>query len=106
MNNQNRYRKQEKYKKSEMISVRCTPEMKQKLQTKALQRNESVNDLVTGYVESGLKRRTRRDKDKARALVETQETLNHMIANLGGDQQDVKDKLIEFSKGAMSLWDY
>lgn len=106
MNDQSRCRKQERYKKSEMISVRCTPEMKQKLQTKALQRNESVNDLVTGYVESGLKRRTRRDKDKAKALVETRESLNHMISHLSGDQKEIKEKLIDFTKGTMSLWDY
>lgn len=96
------------YKKnirSEMLTVRCTPEKKKRMKTKADQLGISVSDFVSDCLDDRLKRNTKRNKHKVRVLVEAQETMNQIILGLDTDQQEIKDKLMDYSREVMDLWD-
>lgn len=99
--------KQKKYiRKTEMISIRCTKETKNKLEEKAERMGISSSRLLDDSIEAILKRRSRGDKGKARTLVETQETMNHMIRNLGNDQTGYKEQLMGLMEGMAGLWQF
>ena len=55
-------------------------------------------------IEDGLKRITKHDRNNVRALVGTQESLNSLISSLETEQNELKQKLIDFSKGMMKIW--
>lgn len=92
-------------KKTEILTVRCTPEKKRRLVLKAEQLGISISDFVSDCLEDKLKRNTKRNKHKVRALVEAQEAMNQIILGLDIEQQEIKNKLINYSEGMMDLWD-
>lgn len=93
-------------KKTEMISIRCTKETKKKLEEKAERMGISSSRLLDDSIEAILKRRSRGDKGKARALVEIQETINHMIRELGNDQSSYKEQLLGLMGRMAGLWQF
>lgn len=93
-------------RKTETLSIRCLPETKKKMQNKADKFGVSVSDFVLNCVETNLKRNAKCSKDKARILVESQEAMNQLILSLGPEQQEIKKRLIDLSKGEMGLWDF
>lgn len=92
-------------KKTEILTVRCTPEMKKRLKRKADQLGISISDFVADCFDDKLKRNTKRNKHKVKVLVEAQETLNQIILGLDTEQREIKNKLIDFSEEVIDLWD-
>ncbi len=92
-------------KKSGSISIRCTPKMEERVKNKAGQTGLSVNAFVLNCIEPGLARKTKFDKYRARELVEAQEAMNQLILSLGPEQETVKRQLINYTEGAMGIWD-
>ena len=99
------YRLSDKDKKSASVTVRCVPEMQKRVKNKADALGVTVSEFVSDCIEMKMKRNTKNDKRKVRILVEAQETLNQIILSLTPQQQEIKDKLIDYSKGVMELWD-
>ncbi len=95
----------EKYRKSSFISLRCTPDMYEKIKKKAKKRKLSTSDYVIECVDTGLKKRRRGSKEKLRVLVENQEELNKIIKDLGPEQQGLRDSLIDCTREMMKLWE-
>lgn len=93
-------------RKTETVSIRCLPETKRKMQNKAEKMGVSVSDFALNCIETNLKRNTKWSKHKVRTLVEVQEAMNQMILNLDLDQQEIKNRMIDLSKGEMGLWDF
>ena len=91
-------------KKTRIISIRCTSEMEKKIKAKADQLGVSTSEFIMDELEDGLKRITKHDRNHVRALVETQESLNNLISSLEPEQNELKQKLIDFSKGMMKIW--
>ena len=95
-----------KNNKTETFTVRCTPEKKKRLKARADQLGISVSDFVSDCLDDKLKRNTKRSKYKVKVLVEAQETMNQIILELDDEQQEIKDKLIDYSKEVIELWDF
>lgn len=91
-------------KKTKTISIRCTPEMEKRIKAKAEKLGISASEFIMDEVEAGLKRITKRDRNHVRALVETQENMNKLISSLGPGQEELRQKLIDFSEGMMKIW--
>lgn len=104
------YKKQkrikEEDKKNEIINYRCTTDMKRRIERKSeeLYGKKNTSKFISDCIESNMKRKTRRDKRHARALVESQEALNRLIINT--EDEEMKKRLIDYMKGTMGLWDY
>jgi len=92
-------------KKSRSISIRCTPEIEERVKNKVGQTGLSVNAFVLNCIEARLARKTKFDKYRARELVEAQEAMNRLILSLGPGQEAVKKQLINYTEGAMGIWD-
>ncbi len=92
-------------RKTSVITVRCTPEMERRIKNKSGHLGITVSEYALGWMEAGLDRKTRHDKKKARAMVEAQEGLNRIISGLGPGQEELRERLVEFSKEAMGIWD-
>lgn len=92
-------------KKTEILTVRCTPEKKKKLKARVDQLGIPISVFVSDCLEDKLKRNTKRNKHKVRALVEAQEAMNQIILGIDIEQQEIKNKLINYSEGMMDLWD-
>ncbi len=92
-------------KKSSNISIRCTPKTEERVKNKARQTGLSLNAFVLNCIESGLARKTKFDKYRARELVEAQEAMNRLVLSLGPGQEAVKRQLINDTEGAMGIWD-
>lgn len=90
-------------RKTEIISIRCPLETKRKMQNKAEKIGISASDFALECIETNLKRNTKWSKDKVRTLVEAQETMNQLIVSLDPEQQEMKNQLIDISKGEMGL---
>lgn len=94
-------------KKSAVITLRCTPDVEKRIKNKAGQLGKPVSEIVMEYINEGLKKNTRYDKQRARVLVETQEMLNTLISGLGrADNKQISERLKDISKGMIKLWDY
>ncbi len=88
------------------ISFRCNEEFKQNIERKAEKlygKKNKTSEFIKDCVEEGLKRQTKKDKNYVRALVENQEHLNQLILNT--QDVEMKNKLNEYSKGTIKLWD-
>lgn len=94
----------EENRKIENIPFRCTSVMKNKIERKSeqLYGKKNISKFVSECIEMNLKKKTKSDKKHARALVELQEALNHIIIDTANEE--IKENLITFSKGAMDLW--
>lgn len=96
----------ESNKQTEKITIRCTPELKKRIESKAKQFGQRPSEFVRDQAETGLQRKTKWDRKKVAALVENQENLNRMFESLNSDQNDLKEKLIEYSEGELALWEH
>jgi len=95
-----------KIRKSDAMTIRCTPEMKNKIEIKSALKKQSVSEYVMEQIETGMKRNTKGDKGKARVLVELQEDMNRIIQNLTPEQENIKKQLIQFSERMIGLWGF
>ena len=97
----------ERNRKSSVITIRCTPDMERRIKSKAGQLGKPVSEIVLSCIDEGLRKNTRHDKQRVRALVETQETLNILISNLEQSSgKQVSEQLKDISKEMIRLWDY
>lgn len=87
-------------------TFRCTKELDQKIEAKAKQFKQNKSQFLSDCVELGLKRRTKYDKGKGRALVEMQEAMNQTIRTLTPGQENVKGQLLELGERMIKLWDF
>ena len=101
-----RRRMSESNKQTEKITIRCTPELKKRIESKAKQFGQRPSEFVRDQAEAGLQRKTKWDRKKVAALVENQENLNRMFESLNSNQNDLKEKLIEYSEGELALWEH
>lgn len=101
-------KKNESYRKSETISIKCTKEEKQKIEKAANHNGKTVSnyalDCSLAGKESGKSRRRRR----ATALVEQQENLNALYkeALASGTASELNSKIQTVLIGGMSLWEF
>lgn len=95
-----------KNRKTESISYRCSLETKQKMENKAKKLGISVGRYIDDCIETNLKRNPKTNKQKVKIMVEGQEAMNQMILGLAPEQQEIKDSLINITKGKMRLWDF
>lgn len=93
-------------KKAISVSFRCTVGLNRQIEAKAKHMEEKKSKFISDCIEAGLKRKTRYDKGKARALVEMQEDLNHMIRNIGNEQQGLKEEILKYEERTMKLWEF
>ena len=93
-------------RKTETISIRCLPETKRKMQNKAEKIGVSISDFALECIETNLKRNSKWSKHQIRTLVEVQEAMNQMMLSLEPEQKEIKNQLIDLSKGEMGLWDF
>lgn len=100
-----RRRMSESNKQTEKITMRCTPELKKRIKSKAKQFGQRESEFVRDQAEAGLQRKTKWDRKRVAALVENQEKLNRVFESLSSDQNDLKEKLIEYSEGELALWE-
>ena len=73
-------------KKSAVITLRCTPDMEKRIKNKAGQLGKPVSEIVMGYINEGLKKNTKYDKQRARVLVEY--TVDSAYLDYGGKMCD------------------
>ena len=95
-----------KNKKSAAITVRCTPEDKRKTKEKADSLGETLSEFSLECIEAGIKNNVRNKKQMARVLVKMQENMNQIMLSLKSEHEELGNSLIEYSKGAMGLWEY
>lgn len=95
-----------KNKKTENISFKCTMELKRKIKDKADKFGVSDSTYIIECIEENLKRNTRGNKHKVKTLVEMQEAMNQFLISIDSENQEIKNRIIEISKGAMDLWDF
>lgn len=93
-------------RKTEIISLRCTAVTAKKLKEKSKKLGISVSEFIMDEIEPAIKRKTKRDKNHAKALVETQEAMNQLIYNLSPEQNEIRKQLLDFSERMMNLWQY
>ena len=93
-------------RKDVTITFRCTKEMDKKIEVKAERMGENKSQFLSDCIERGLKRKTRYDKGKGRALVEMQEATNQIIRTLTPEQEKVKEQILELEERMMKLWDF
>ena len=93
-------------KKTVNVSFRCTAEQDRQIEAIAKSMGEKKSEFILDCVEAGLKRKTRYDKGKVRALVEMQETMNQMIMSLGDGQKEIREQILEYGERTMKLWEY
>lgn len=93
-------------KKTVNVSFRCTIEQDRRIEIKARSMGEKRSEFISDCIEAGLKRKTRYDKGKVRALVEMQETMNQMIMSLGDGQKEIREQILEYGERTMKLWEF
>ncbi|MDE7019372.1 MAG: hypothetical protein K2P23_00480, partial [Lachnospiraceae bacterium] len=62
--------------------------------------------FLSECVEEGLKRKSRYDKGKVRSLVEMQETMNHMVTDLDGEENELKQQILGLIERGIELWQF
>lgn len=93
-------------RKTETVSFRCTEDLKNKIESKARKMQIGESKFLSECVEEGLKRKSRYDKGKVRSLVEMQETMNHMVTDLDGEENELKQQILGLIERGIELWQF
>ena len=99
-------KKEAKKKKRKGRKEKGKEEMKKGIEDIINKEGYGSSDNRFTNIEAGLKRKTRYDKGKVRALVEMQETMNQMIMSLGDGQKEIREQILEYGERTMKLWEY
>ena len=88
-----------------MVSFRCKKDLKKKIENKAEHMRIGESKFITNCIEEGVKRRSRYDKGKVNTLVKMQEDMNRMVIEFDGEQDELKEQILEFMERSTKLWE-
>lgn len=101
-------KKNESYRKSKTISIKCTKEEKQKIEKAANHNGTTVSNYVLDCSLAGKESRKSRRRSRVTALVEQQENLNALYkeALASGTAYELNSKIQTVLVGGMRLWEF
>lgn len=86
-----------KERKSETITIRCTPEEKNKMERKAMSQNKTLREYICDSAIAGTERRMKKDKNRIASLVMIQQQLNTLNQSMR-DNYSMQENTEEFEK--------